>query len=66
MECGGRAFIFSFPLPASSIKFPKKNKEINSYGIKSQQELLLFHFSHLKINLIYKDWEGYSDILQCK
>lgn len=50
-------FIFFSPL-VPSISFPKKNKEINSYNIKPQQGPLLFHSSHLKINLIYKDWEG--------
>lgn len=38
---GGRLSIFFFPLPAPSISFPKTNKEINSYNIKSQQALLL-------------------------
>lgn len=60
------AFYLFFPLPAHQYSFPKKNKEINSYSIKSQQGLLLLHSFYLKINLIYKDWKGYSDILQCK
>lgn len=60
------AFYLFFPLPAHQYSFPKQNKEINSYDIKSQQGLLLLHSFYLKINLIYKDWKGYSDILQCK
>lgn len=66
MELGAGFYLSFLPLPAPSIQFPKKNKEINSYNIKSQQGLLLLHSSHLKINLIYKDWGDYSDILQCK
>ena len=62
----GEAFYLFFLLPAPSIELPKKNEEIHSYNIKSQQGLLLLHPFHLKINLIYKDWEGYSDLLQCK
>lgn len=62
----GEAFYLYCSLPAPLIQFPKKNKERNSYNIKSQQGRLLLPSSHLKINLIYKDWEGYSDILQCK
>lgn len=38
---GERLFIFFFLLPAPSISFPKTNKKINSYNIKSQQALLL-------------------------
>lgn len=58
----GEAFylFFFFVCPINIVS--KTNKQTTL----SQQGLLLLHSSYLKINLIYKDWEGYSDILQCK